>query len=169
MFYYVNQPCTPFFPIGLVQTESDFIVRSVGTDLRRWTLFMLSFFGFLRPNLSPWEYGNGCFPVALCRLIVRRPNFPSAGKNKETEVSPSAGKSNGVVLVPCRAGKRVSTAISGGVDIFEVSGVICYDRWVLNEDHKNYFKDWWLSTHRLSFCFWPFFNSMNYGHITKRV
>ena len=59
---------------------------------------------------------------------MRRPNSPSAGKNKETEVSPSAGKSNEVVLVPCRAGKRVSTAISGGADIFEVSGVICYDR-----------------------------------------
>ena len=33
------------------------------------------FFGFLRPELSPWEYGNRCFLVLLCHLIVRRPNF----------------------------------------------------------------------------------------------
>ena len=35
MFYYINQPRTPFFPIGLVKTESDFIVRSVETDFER--------------------------------------------------------------------------------------------------------------------------------------
>ena len=38
------------------------------------------------------------------------------------EASPSAGKSTRIVLVPCRACKCVPTAISGGVDIFEVSG-----------------------------------------------
>ena len=31
-------PCIPSFPIGLVKAESDFIVRSVETDLRRQTL-----------------------------------------------------------------------------------------------------------------------------------
>ena len=31
MFYYINQPHTPSFPISLVKTESDFIVRSVKT------------------------------------------------------------------------------------------------------------------------------------------
>ena len=30
--------CTPSIPIGLVKTESDFIVRSVETGLGRWTL-----------------------------------------------------------------------------------------------------------------------------------
>ena len=29
MFYYMDQPCTPSFPIGLVKTECDVIVRSV--------------------------------------------------------------------------------------------------------------------------------------------
>ena len=29
MFYYINQLCTPSFPIGLVKTKSDFIVRPV--------------------------------------------------------------------------------------------------------------------------------------------
>ena len=33
MFYFIDKPCTPFFPIGLVKTESDFIVRLVETDL----------------------------------------------------------------------------------------------------------------------------------------
>ena len=35
MFYYINQPRNPSFPIGLVKTETDFIVRSVETDLGR--------------------------------------------------------------------------------------------------------------------------------------
>ena len=38
MFYYIDQPCIPSFPIGLVKTESDFVVRSVETDLMRWML-----------------------------------------------------------------------------------------------------------------------------------
>ena len=36
--FYIDQLCTPFFPIGLVKTESGFIVRSVETGLRRQTL-----------------------------------------------------------------------------------------------------------------------------------
>ena len=38
MFYYIDQPRTPSFPIGLVKIESDFIVRSVDTGLGRSTL-----------------------------------------------------------------------------------------------------------------------------------
>ena len=38
MFYYIDQPCTPSFPIGLVKTKSDFIVRSVETGSGRGTL-----------------------------------------------------------------------------------------------------------------------------------
>ena len=38
------------------------------------------------------------------------------------EVSPSAGKHTGVVLVPCCTWKCVPTAISSGVDISEVPG-----------------------------------------------
>ena len=36
--FYIDQLCTPSFPIGLVKTESGFIVRSVETGLGRWTL-----------------------------------------------------------------------------------------------------------------------------------
>ena len=42
--------------------------------------------------------------------------------NNDQEASPSSGKNTGVVLVPCRACKYVHTALSGGVDIFEVYG-----------------------------------------------
>ena len=40
----------------------------------------LSFFGFLRPCLSPWGYKNRCLLVALRRLIVWRPNLEVATK-----------------------------------------------------------------------------------------
>ena len=36
--FYINQLRTPSFPIGLVKTESGFIVRSIETGLGRWTL-----------------------------------------------------------------------------------------------------------------------------------
>ena len=35
MFYYINQACTPLFPIRFLKTESDFIVRSVETGLEK--------------------------------------------------------------------------------------------------------------------------------------
>ena len=40
MFYYIDQPHTPSFPIGFVKSESDFVVRSVETDLGRWMLVL---------------------------------------------------------------------------------------------------------------------------------
>ena len=36
-------------------------------------------------------------------------------------------------------------------------GVICYDRWVLNEGHKNYFKDWCLMNSQPTFLFFNLF------------
>ena len=54
-------------------------------------------------------------------------NETELGSNDQ-EASPSAGKNTGIVLVPCRAWKCIPTAISGGVDISESLGVICYDR-----------------------------------------
>ena len=61
------------------------------------------------------------------------------------------------------------TAISGGVDISEVLGVICYNRWVLSEDHKNYFKDWCLMNSQPTFQFLTYLNLINYGHINKSM
>ena len=65
------------------------------------------------------------------------------------EASPSAGKNTRVVLVPCYTWKCVLKAISSGVDIS--LGVICYDRLVFREGHKNYFKDWCLMKSRSNF------------------
>ena len=42
--------------------------------------------------------------------------------SSDQEVFPSAGKNTAIVLVPCRAWKRVPAAISGGADISEVPG-----------------------------------------------
>ena len=36
--FYIDQLCTPAFPIVLVKTESRFIARSVETGLGRWAL-----------------------------------------------------------------------------------------------------------------------------------
>ena len=36
--FHIDQLRTPSFPMGLVKTESGFIVRSVETALERWTL-----------------------------------------------------------------------------------------------------------------------------------
>ena len=46
------------------------------------------------------------------------------------EASLSVGKNTGVVLVPYRAWKCVSTAISGSLDIFEVPG--CHLLWQMS-------------------------------------
>ena len=59
--FYIDQLCTPSFPIKLVKTKSDFIVGSVETSFERWTLVVavvsvddILFFGFLGPDLSLW-------------------------------------------------------------------------------------------------------------------
>ena len=63
MFYYINQPCTPSFPIGLVKTESDFIVRSVETGLGRWMLVVAVINVDAYPFLA--------FPDLTCHLVDR--------------------------------------------------------------------------------------------------
>ena len=40
----------------------------------------LSFFYFLKPDMSPWRYRNWCFLVALCNMIVRRQKLEIATK-----------------------------------------------------------------------------------------
>ena len=55
--FYIDQYCTPSFPIGLVKTVSGFIVRLTETVLGRWMLVVAvisvdayPFFAF--PNLN---------------------------------------------------------------------------------------------------------------------
>ena len=81
MFYYINQPCTPSFPIGLVKTKSYFIVRSVETGLGWWTLVVALVSVDAYSGICwCWGYRNRCFLVALCHLIVRRLNLEVATK-----------------------------------------------------------------------------------------
>ena len=68
MFYYVNQLHTPSFPIGLVKTKSDFIVRPVETGLGRWTLVVAvisvdayPFFAFSDLTCHVEDTGIGAF------------------------------------------------------------------------------------------------------------
>ena len=70
-----------------------------------------SFFGFLSPDLAPWEYRNRCFLVAICRYERER----SATKRLLHQQVKRL-----VVLVTFRAQKCVPKSISGSVDIPKV-------------------------------------------------
>ena len=58
--FYIDQLCTPSFPIGLVKTESSFIVKSVETGLERWTLVV----AVTSVNTYPFL----AFPDLTCQL-----------------------------------------------------------------------------------------------------
>ena len=121
MFYYIDQPRTPSFPIGLIKNGFDFIVESVETGLGRWMLVVpvisvdAYLFWFVRSN---WGYRNKYFSGFTVPPVSKETKL---GSNAQ-EASPSVGKNTGVVLVPCHAGKCVPTAISGDVDISNVLG-----------------------------------------------
>ena len=101
--FYIDQLRTPSFPIGLVKIEFGFIVRSVQTGLRRWTLVVavisVDAYPFLAfPDLTCHREDTriGVFWLQ-CRLIVRRPNLEVASK----KLLHQQVKILGVVLVPC--------------------------------------------------------------------
>ena len=117
----------------LIKTEYGFIATSVQTGLGRWTLVLAvisvdayPFFGFLRHDLSPYGYENRCFLVALCRLIVRRPNLEVATKR----LLHQQVKVPGWFLCHVCTWNCIHTAISGGVDISEVLG--CHLLWQMS-------------------------------------
>ena len=84
MFSYIDWLRTPFFPIGLVKTKFDFIVRLVETGLGRLTLAVISvdvypFLAFSDLTYHLEDTGiYRCFLVALYHLIVRKPNLEVA-------------------------------------------------------------------------------------------
>ena len=126
MFYYIDQLCTTSFPSGLVKTKSDFIVGSGETVLGKWTLVVAvssvdayPFLAFTDLTCHLTGCRNTCFLVALCCLIVRRPNLEEATKRLLHQQVKT-----GIVLVLCHAWKCVPTVISSGVNISEVPG--CY-------------------------------------------
>ena len=63
----------------------------------------------------------------------KEPKFRSSNQ----EASPSTDKNTRVVLVQWHTWEGAPTDISDGVDIPRSLSVICYNRWVLNEGHKN--------------------------------
>ena len=90
-----------FFPVGLVKIESDW---SVETGLKRWTLVLAvtivdayHFFDFVKPDLSPWGYGN----KVLTGCTVPPDSKETEHGSSNREASPSAGKNTGAVLVLC--------------------------------------------------------------------
>ena len=66
-------------------------------------------------------YPSFSFSDLTCHHVLPDIKETKLGSSDQ-EASPSAGKTTGVVLVPCCAWKCVPTAISGGVDILEVHG-----------------------------------------------
>ena len=103
--FYIDQLRTPSFPIGLVKTESAFIVRSVKTGLGRWTLVVAVI------SVDPYPFL--VFSDLTCHLEDMGIGFsgstvlPDSKETKNLEVtsdqeaSSSTGKKTGVVLVPC--------------------------------------------------------------------
>ena len=86
MFHYIDQPRTPSFPIDLVKTESNVIVRLVDTCLGRLTLVVAiisvdayPFLAFLDLTCHFEDTAIGIFWLH-CRLIVRRLNLELATK-----------------------------------------------------------------------------------------
>ena len=101
--FYIAQLRTSSFLIGLVKTETGFIVRSVETGLKRRTLVVAV--------VSVDTYHFLVFSELTCHLEDTGINLfclQYTPDSKETEhgssdqeASPSAGKNTGVVLVPC--------------------------------------------------------------------
>ena len=87
--------------------------------------------------------------------------FNASPDSKETnlgssdqEAFPSLDKNTEVVILPCSRMKVMSLQLFLLVRIFLSSlGVICYNRWVLSEDHKNYLKDCCLLNSQPTFLF----------------
>ena len=100
---YINQICTPSFPIGLVKTESVFIVISIETGLERWMLVVTGiddYYPFLAFSDLTYHLEDD-----NTRMFSGWTDLPD---NKDTELggsnqeaSPLASKNNRLVLVPC--------------------------------------------------------------------
>ena len=157
--YYINQPHNPSFPIGLVKTKSDFIVRLVETGLWRWTLVV----ALISVDAYPfWISMTWPITFRIHELVLSGRSVPPDSKDTKLEssnqeASLSAGKNTEVVLGLCCAWNCVPTSVPV-VWIFRRSlYVICYNKWVLSEGHKNYFKDWCLVSSQPTFLFLTYF------------
>ena len=166
--FYIDQLRTPSFPIGLVKTESGFIVRSVETGLGRWTLVVAVISIDAYPFLAFSDLTYHLEVFSGCTVLPDSKETELGSSDQEA--SPSAGKNTGVVLVPCSR-----------MEVRPYS----HFRWC------GYFWGPWVSfvttdefsvrvtkitlrigvswTHSLPFYFLTYLNLMNYDHIIKSM
>ena len=101
--FYIYQLCTPSFPIGLVKTESGFIVRSVETGLGRWTLVVavisVDAYPFLAFPYLTYHLEDTGIRFSGCTVLPDSKETQLGSSDQETSLS--AGKNTGIVLVPC--------------------------------------------------------------------
>ena len=111
MFDYID---TPSFPIGLVKTTSHFIVILLETDLGRRKMAVAAisvdaylFFGFVRPDLSPWGYRNRGFLVTTTVLDEK-----SCFKLVELSFSSKLNWDSYIISIIKTASKKIGALVS---------------------------------------------------------
>ena len=126
----------------------------------------LSIFGFLRPDLSPWGYGNRCFLVALCHLIGRRLNLEVAIKT----LLHQQVKITAVVLMPSSCMDVCRYSYFWWCEYFWCPWLsLDMTNEFLVTITKKFFKDWCLVNSQPTFLFLTYLNLKNYGHIIKSM
>ena len=94
-----------------------------------------------------------CFLIALCSLIVRRPNLEVATKR----LLHQQVKIMGTVLMPCCAWNCVPETISGFINIWKVTSFNFVWQMSFQWGHKNYFKGLHLMNSWSNFLILPLF------------
>ena len=153
MFYYTDQLPTPSFPTGLVKIKSGFTVGLVETSSGKWTLVIavisVDAYPFLAFSDLTCHLEDTGIGVSGCTMSPDSKETELGSSNQEA--SPSAGKNTRIALVPCHARKCVLSE-EFSVRVKKITSKIGV-----------------LWTHSLPFSFWQIFNSINYGHIIKRM
>ena len=143
--FYIDQPPTPTFPIGLVKTESSFTVRSVETGLGRWTLVVAVGSVDAYPF---WLFQTWPVTLRIQEQVFFGCTVPPDSKETEIgssdqEASLSTSKNTGVGF---DSFSKMFMQGRASLQLFAVVwiclrslGVICYKRWFFSEGHKNYY------------------------------
>ena len=116
---------------------------------------------FFSPHLILKNFNS---PQILLSSKIQSPPFPPLHKGG------GEAAMTGVVLVPHHTWKCVPTAISSGADVSEVPG--CYLLQQTSSQWGSQKLPQGLVSHELTayfFVFLPIFNSINYGHVIKRM
>ena len=155
----------------LLDTEFDVIVKSVETDLGRWTLVVavISVDAYLFLAFSDLTYHLEDARTGVSWLHCAPDSKETELGRSKQEAFVSAGKNLGIVLVPCRVWKCVPTAISDGVYLPVMWTRGPWVSFVTTDEFAERFTKITHMPHSLPFYFWHIFNSMNYGHIIKMI